>query len=219
MTIIPAILSDSTETIQSQLDRVQNETELTRVQVDIVDAEFSDETTVSPIDLLQFHNETIDIDIHLMTNDPINDVVECSQVPHIRGIIAQIEHMSSQHAFVEHVKSYNLRVGLSIDLTTPIEELDPQVLGSLDMIQVMDIQAGAQGRPFGGEKALKHIREIKQVLEEKGLEHIEVLADGGINTRTEIDVIDSGADALVVGSALWNATDLQEAIEKLQRTA
>ena len=45
-----------------------------------------------------------------MTNDPINDVIECSQVPGIHEVIAQIEHMSSQAAFVDHGAAFCLRV-------------------------------------------------------------------------------------------------------------
>src|SRR5260221_11264305 len=101
--IIPSILSDSLSDIAHKLDRLHRETKLTRVQIDITDPDFVHELTVSPIDLVNLTTHDFQIDIHLMTNDPINDVIECSGIPSIHEIIARIEHMSPEEAFVDHV--------------------------------------------------------------------------------------------------------------------
>jgi ribulose-phosphate 3-epimerase len=216
--IIPAILSDSIVIIQSQLNRVIDESSLKRVQVDIVDAEFADELTVSPIDLATLETGELGIDIHLMTNDPINDVVECSQVPGIQGIIAQIEHMSSIPAFIEHVKTNNLKVGLSLDLYTPVENIPLEHLKQLDYVQIMGIKAGAQGREFVGQVVLEKIAEIAALRDREGIKQLELIVDGAINPDTAKECIHQGARSLAVGTYLWNSSDLQVALDAFSAT-
>lgn len=218
MQIVPSILSDSTLVIQEQLDRIAAESQLHRVQIDIVDPDFADEITVSPIDLVDLNWHGFIVDIHLMTNDPINDVVECLQVPGVSCIIGQIERMPSQADFIEHVKSNNLKVGLSVDLSTSFESVEEAQVKNIDALQVMDIRAGAQGRDFGGELALTHIRQARELLQAAG-KPIELLVDGGINVETAKQCLAAGADTLIVGSLLWNSPKLVPAIAALQAIA
>lgn len=219
ITIIPSILSDSLEDIGSKLERIRKETHLTRVHIDITDPDYMHELTVSPIDLIELTTHGLSIDVHLMTNDPINDLIECSQVPGIHQVVAQIEHMSSQRAFVEHASSLGLRVGFSIDYTTPTESIEPEIISELASIQVMDVEAGAQGREFGGPAVLERIREVNTLLGDMKLPGVERVADGSINVQTLGACHKAGATTFVVGSYLWKSQDLAGAIAKLQSIA
>ncbi len=217
--IIPSILSDSLSDIAHKLDRLHKETKLTRVQIDISDPDFVHELTVSPIDLVDLAIHDFQIDIHLMTNDPINDVIECSQIPGIHEVIAQIEHMSSQGAFIDHVKSFDLKVGLSLDYTTPVESIDKALIHRLDTLQIVDVQEGAQGRAFGGTAVTQEIRDVRSLIEVAGQSKIECIADGAITEKTAGECLAAGADVLVVGSFLWTSDDLASAIAKLELLA
>lgn len=210
LTVIPALLSDSPTVIQSQLDRIARETTLKRVQVDIVDPNFADEITISPIDLLERNLHEFAIDIHLMTNDTITDVVECSQVKGVATIIAQIEHMVDQRAFLEHVHSYTVRAGLALDLNTPLEAIDAESWKHVDTLQIMGIQAGAQGRPFGGERVYKKVRTLRAMYPS-----LEVLVDGGVTPANVQTLHEAGASGVVVGSFLWESKDLSGAVAEL----
>lgn len=216
MNIIPAILSDSLSEVELQLHRIATETNLKRVQIDIVDGEFADNITVTPIDLISIDTKSISIDIHLMTNEPSNDVVECSQVPGISLIIGQVEHMGSQKDFIEHVKSFHLKAGLSLDRYTPIESLDIEQLKQLDCIQVMGIAAGEQGRAFGGEPIFQKIEKLSSLVTSLGLKS-EILVDGGIKPDTAKGCIRAGATGIVVGSYLWNSSNLQTELDQLSQ--
>jgi ribulose-phosphate 3-epimerase len=217
--IIPTILSDSLSDIQQKLDRLHAETKLTRVQIDITDPDFIHELTVSPIDLTELTTYDLQIDIHLMTNDPINDVIECSQVPGIHEVIAQIEHMSSEEAFIDHVKSFDLKVGLSLDYTTPVESIDRSLIHRVDTLQVVDVQEGAQGRSFGGAVVIQEIQDVRSLIDVAGQSKIECMVDGGITEETARECLAAGADVLVVGSFLWKSHDLASAIAKLSSLA
>jgi len=209
MLIIPALLSDQVPVLQSQLDRIQKESNLTRVQIDIVDPDFADNITISPIDITQLDLHAFQVDVHLMTNDPINDLVECSGVPGIHSVIAQVEHMGSQQAFLDQAKSYNLKAGLALDLTTPIEAIDEASWAQLSCIQVMGIKAGAQGQVFAPE-VLKKIRTLKATHS-----MLEIIVDGGVKPDVFASIKEAGASAAAVGSFLWESQNLAEAIAKL----
>lgn len=211
MIIVPSILTDSLDTLQKEID-LSASVGIPRVQVDIIDPLFADEVTITPVDLMEVDLKKLDIDIHLMTNDPINDVVECSQIPNIKTIIAQIERMSSQKAFVEHVKSFTIDAGLSVDLYTTLEELDPDVLLHTSIIQIMGNKAGKQGQKFAGDIILEKIRNLAAARTALRATFL-IAVDIGMTPENAKLVAEAGADMVTPGSYLWNAPDLKAAIE------
>lgn len=212
MIVVPSILSDSLDLIQSEVLKVATETSLRTVQIDIIDPDFAEEVTIHPIDLLDLDLQKLEIDIHLMTNDPINDVIECSQIPGIHSIIAQIERMPSQRAYVEHVKSLQMKAGLSIDLYTPVDEVDSNVIPTVEYIQVMGNKAGRQGQPFIGQVVLEKINELSIIRSEKKYK-FQIIVDIGMTPENAKACGKAGADIVTPGSFLWNATSLHDAIE------
>jgi ribulose-phosphate 3-epimerase len=211
MIIVPSILTDSLDTVQKQIDLTLS-VGLSRVQVDIIDPAFADEVTITPVDLMDVDLKKLDIDIHLMTNDPIGDVVECGQIPKIKTIIAQIERMSSQKAFVEHVKSFAVDAGLSVDLYTTLEELDPDVLLHTSIVQIMGNKAGKQGQKFAGDIILEKIRNIAAARTALGATFL-IAVDIGMTPENAKLATEAGADMVTPGSYLWNSSDLRLAIE------
>ena len=67
MQIHPAILTDSLATFAQQLDLVKQVPTIKVIQVDIVDAVFTDNITINPTDLVDFDFDDLAIDFHLMT--------------------------------------------------------------------------------------------------------------------------------------------------------
>lgn len=214
MIIIPSILTDSLEIVQEQVDKTIS-VGLQRVQVDIIDPDFADEITIHPIDLLELDLRGLEVDFHLMTNEPINDVVECSQIPGVKTIIAQIERMDNQTAFLEHVTSLSLSAGLSLDLYTSVEEIDEKLLPQLAIVQVMGNKAGKQGQPFVGEPALEKIRTLNILRNQRGYSY-QICVDIGMTPEQAKICSTAGANIVTPGSSLWNSSDLQSAVEAYQ---
>ncbi len=212
--IIPSILTDSVDVAQKQLATAKK-IGLTRVQIDIVDGQFADELTLYPIDIVELGQTDVQIDIHLMTNDPINDVVECAQIPGILTIIGQIEHMPSQKDFFEHVESFGIQSGLSLDYYTDIDALDTSILDSVSLVQVMANKAGRQGEEFGGQTVLEKIHRLHTLRREKKYS-FSLCVDIGMNPETVKQCEGVGADQFAVGSYLWNAQDPQSALDQLR---
>jgi ribulose-phosphate 3-epimerase len=213
MTIYPSILTDSLSTAQAQLERVAEFVDT--VQIDIVDGEFADNITFSPIDLLELQTLGVQFDIHLMTIDPINDVVECAELRNMRAILGQIERMSSQAAFLEHVKSLKVKAGLSLDLHTPISAIDEEALLQIDAVQLMSIQAGFQGQEFQ-QSVVEKMQELFE-LRRSTKATFEIIVDGGVRPQT-LPLIKT-ADSVTVGSFLWKSSNIKDALKELQNSA
>ncbi|HAV15085.1 MAG TPA: hypothetical protein DCX25_02035 [Candidatus Pacebacteria bacterium] len=211
MNIYPTILTDSLKLAQHQINLVAGEVSV--IQLDIMDGEFVDNITCTPVDAQTLDWKGLSIDVHLQTVDPINDVVECQELRGMRTVIAQVERMSSQAAFIEHVKSFGWRVGLSLDLYTPLVAVDTESWKNIDVLQIMTIHAGFQGEKFE-ESALEKIQHAKQKKIAESLS-FEISVDGGIRPETALLCKKAGAESLAVGSFLWKAQDIYEALHQL----
>ncbi len=196
------------------MDRVVRESKLSRVQVDIIDPLFADNLTIYPVDLIEVNLNGLTVDVHLMTNDPIDEVVECSHVPGIGTVIAQIERMESQNDFIHRVGEFGLKAGFSLDLHTPVDSIEENCFEKLAVVQVMGNKAGEQGEEFAGEKVLAKIRELKKIKDEQKLPFA-IAVDIGINPETAKLCREAGADELVTGSYLWDSANLSTAIAAL----
>lgn len=212
MTIYPSILTGSFEEYQRQLAAVLESGVIETVQIDIIDGNFADNLTLTPVDLLGFEYGELNLDLHLMTNEPLNFIFEMldfkDELP-IRGIIAQVERMSSLQAYIEEVKVQEWKVGLSLDLYTPVEAIDENLWPEIDIIQLMTIEAGFQGQKFQ-EKALEKIAEIKKLAKAD----IEIMVDGGVKKEILPLLRNSGVDGLTIGSGFWKAVDPVETMRE-----
>ncbi|MCG2691675.1 HisA/HisF-related TIM barrel protein, partial [Microgenomates group bacterium] len=120
---------------------------------------------------------------------------------------------SSQKEFVEEAKRLNLRAGLAVDLETELKELDWLTAKEADLILIMAVRAGKEGQKFNQE-SLSRVRELRK----KGFVK-EICVDGGVNEQTIEKCVKAGTDVLAVGSALWQAEDVEAEWKRLNQLA
>lgn len=207
--VIPAILTENARLAEELIARCDGI--VRRVQLDIIDGVFANNTTIKPQDLKKI-NVSLGYDFHLMVKDPIFWVEACRKAAGDR-IIAQIEMMESQEAFVKEVQSKDLRVGLALDLDTPVSELQLDVLRNVDVVLVMSVKAG-----FGGQKfdpiALGKISELNEIRLTERIP-FRICVDGGETEEVADDSFWTGADEIVVGQRLFKG-DLAANIKRFE---
>ena len=151
------------------------------------------------------------LDVHLMINDPIRYVEDFA----LNGadiISFHIEAESDVLETIDKIHSCGKKAGLAVKPGTPAVELVPY-LDKADMILVMTVEPGFGGQGFIPEM-LEKIRELKRLMEEKGIE-VPIEVDGGINESTAGQVKSAGASILVAGSYIFGASDMRAAVESL----
>lgn len=216
MKIIPAILTDSRAVATKQIELANSDDRIDLVQLDIIDGWYADNLTLTPADYADLEYGQLQLDFHLMTEEPLDYVFELLEhrenLP-IRSVIAQIEKMSSQITFVDQLKKTGWKVGLSLDLFTPIESIETSVMGELDFVQVMAIEAGFQGQAFVT-TIVDKIKELQGLRQKKSYQY-ELIVDGGIK-KEEVALLQSlEVESVTIGSGLWKSVDFSQAVDTL----
>jgi len=209
--IIPAIL---TSDIHELADLLEKADDAPRVQVDIIDGKYTDNTTITPEELKGLHPKPL-LDFHLMVVNPIDWIDRCLHAGADR-VIGQIEHMDSQLDFVEKLLSLNIKVGLAIDLDTNLEKLDQELLPKLSCILIMSVPAGFGGQRFNL-KALDKMQELKKIKEENNYDY-SICDDGGVTIHLIDDAHYVGADEVAIGRNIFDG-DVVENITRFQKAA
>jgi pentose-5-phosphate-3-epimerase len=175
---------------------ILRERQAKRVHIDIGDGLFSDLLTVAPADLQQFNLSDFEMDIHLMVDDPTEWIEESVALKPAR-LIAQIERMGSQVAFLQAVAAYGgVSGGLALKIETPIEELEREALSQCRVVLLLAIPVGTTGSPFDS-RVLFKIKELRAIYSGS------ILIDGGINKETYQQIKAAGADEAGANNAFW----------------
>ena len=192
--ITPIIMESDLGEVGRKLQILQ-EKKANRVHIDIGDGLFSDLLTIAPADLQQFNLSEMKMDIHLMVDDPTEWIEESVALKPVR-LIAQIERMGSQKLFLETVEGYGSEAGLALEIETPIEEIEAEVLVSCKTILLLAIPAGTTGSAFD-ERVINNIQDLRKVYMGN------ILIDGAMNKETYERVILAGATEAGANSSYW----------------
>ena len=210
--ITPSILTNDPQEFKEMINMVEEKTD--RVQIDVIDGVFVDNKTVDP-SILNVIETNLKIDFQLMTKEPIKWVEKCFRAQADR-IIGHIEMMSDQGEFIKKVQSLGCKVGLGVDIDTPIEQIDPVLFSDTDVILLMSYKAG-----FGGQKfdpsVIKKIEQLDSIRVRDDTP-FKIHVDGGINKDTIRDTAIAGADEVSVGRLLFGGK-IEDNISELVKSA
>ena len=187
--------------------------------IDVMDGKFVEKNTVEFMREYANsikHMSNIPIDVHLMVEDVKEFVDEYAGLePNI--ITFHIEAAKSKEEVMElisFIKSTGAKVGIAIKPNTKIEEVY-KFLPYIHMCLVMTVEPGLGGQKLIPE-TLDKVRALKEYIEKNNID-IDIEVDGGINSDTIEKAKDAGANIFVVGSAIVNKDDYEEAIEDLRK--
>lgn len=192
--ITPIIMESELEVVREKL-ALLNSQQQTRVHFDIGDGLFSDLLTIAPADLQQLDLSQMQIDFHLLVDDPVEWIEECVALTPAR-VIGQIEHMGKQSVFVEVVEGYKVEAGLALKIETPIVEIEEDVLQKIKTILLLEIPPGTTGSPFDM-RVLDKIKDLRKIFQGN------IIVDGGINPQTYKIAMEAGASEAGANSGWW----------------
>lgn len=207
MQIIPSILTGSSAEAYTLISKCEDVVD--RIHIDIIDGQFANNKTVYPemFEELQTH---LMIDYHLMTKEPINWLEKCL-LGQADRVIAQVERMSDQLAFVTKATELGMQVGLAIDLDTPVSAIDETILTDLDVVLVMSVKAGFGGQQFNP-SVLEKVKQLAEIAKSDPTP-FKICVDGGETLDTIDDTIEAGADEVSIGRRLFDG-DLKTNVDK-----
>jgi ribulose-phosphate 3-epimerase len=177
-----------------------------RIHVDVMDGRFVPNLTFGPLVVAAIKPLTQAagalLEAHLMVEEPESLIPMFAQAG-TELITVHVETCPHLNRTIQQIKELGLRAGVTLNPSTPLVALE-EVLSEIDLVLVMSVNPG-----FGGQTYLpnssKKITRLRQMLQERKLDHIDLEVDGGINPTTAAEAVAAGANVLVVGSCIFNS--------------
>lgn len=199
--ISPSLMCMNLMEIKQQLAVLNSRADF--LHVDIMDGHYVKNITLSPFFIEQIRPHTeLAIDVHLMVEQP-TDFIEAVANAGADYICPHAETIN-RDAFrvINQIRSLGKKVGIVLNPATPVSFIH-HYIHLLDKITVMTVDPGYAGQPFIPEMVQK-IVELKALKQAHGHRYL-IEIDGSCNQRTYGQLLNAGAEVLIVGtSGLFN---------------
>lgn len=151
------------------------------------------------------------LDVHLMIKDPQRYILTAKRSG---AAILNVHQEACLHLdrTIQEIIEAGMLPAVTLNPATPVEMLT-DIIDKVHMVLLMSVNPG-----FGGQKfidnTLDKVRRLRRLIEDRGSKAI-IEIDGGVNLQTGKQLAQAGADVLVAGSAIFNAEDPIQYIDRL----
>lgn len=184
------------------------------IHVDVMDGHFVPNITLGPLIVQAIRPYTkLPLDVHLMISKP-DEYIRAFAQAGADYISVHVEACTHLHRTVQLIKDQGVKAGVVLNPATPIATLE-HIAEDVDLVLQMTVNPGFGGQRFIS-SSLPKIAALRQMLDERGLGHVHIEVDGGVNEETAQLVKQAGANVLVAGNAVFAQTDRKEAISRIR---
>lgn len=186
--------------------------------IDVMDGKFVENNNV---DLMKdyavtlSHISNLGLDVHLMVEN-VDEMIDEFLVADPERITFHVEAIEDEERvknIISDLKDQGIKVGMSISPGTDIEKI-VKYMPYLHMVLVMTVVPGKGGQSLIPE-TLETLKALKQKAEELDLD-IDFEVDGGIKENNVAEVVNAGANIVVVGTALVYAENPKEFVSNIK---
>jgi len=212
--ISPSILSADFSKLGIEIQNLEK-ANADLIHIDVMDGHFVPNITIGPEVISKLRKYTIlPFDVHLMIS-PVDNFIKDFAEAGADIITIHPEATNDLVNSIKKIKSYNKKVGISLNPKTSVEKVLP-VLNLIDLVLVMSVNPG-----FGGQKFIKSTLEKVKILKKKiDLKKLktQIEIDGGINFENAKLAKKAGVNILVSGTTIFkeNGGNLKKNIQLLK---
>ena len=182
---------------------------------DIMDGMFVPNITFGPGLVEALRDETdLPFVVHLMIQEP-DRYIEKFAISGATYITIHAEATQHLHRTLQMIRTFDVCPGVALNPTTPLTFVD-YVLEFVDLVSIMGVNPGFAGQAFIP-SVMRKISALREMIDNRGLNGIEIEGDGGMRPDLVPDVVAAGADIVVGGQSIFvPGMDYAESIGRLR---
>jgi ribulose-phosphate 3-epimerase len=175
-----------------------------RIHIDVMDGHFVPNLSMGPQVVRSLRPLTdLPLEVHLMVEEPRRFVQPFLEAGADR-LIFHREVVEDVSELAGEIRTSGGSAGLALNPETPLETA-LEVLGGLDLLNVMTVNPGFGGQSFLPEM-LDKVTAAQDSVNEGGLE-VDIEVDGGVDPETGARARSAGANVFVAGNAIFGVGD------------
>jgi ribulose-phosphate 3-epimerase len=213
--IVPSILSADFARLGDEIAAVERGG-ARMLHVDIMDGHFVPNLTIGPPVVKSIRKVTrLTLDLHLMIADP-DKYAPLFIEAGADQVSVHYEAATHLDRTMRMIQSEGARAGVVLNPASPVSLLE-DILYVADYVLVMSVNPGFEGQQFIP-NALHKIRRLDQMRRERRL-GFAIEIDGGVSRENVAEIVQSGCDWLVAGSAVFHSADPAATVKEMQQIA
>ena len=211
--IAPSILSADFSRLGEEIKAV-GEAGADSIHIDVMDGRFVPNITIGPLVVEAVKRVTsLPLDVHLMIVEPEKYLADFAAAG-ANIITVHAETCPHLHRTLQQIRALKVKPSVVLNPSTPLSAIE-EVLTEVEQVLLMSVNPGFGGQSFIT-AAVEKVRKLRAMLDAKGLQHVDIEVDGGINADTARQVVAAGANVLVAGNAIFKAPNYRDAIAGLR---
>jgi len=182
------------------------------LHVDVMDGHFVPNITIGLPVVRSIRKVTdIAIDTHLMIDDPGRYAAQFAEAG-ADMVSVHIEADYHIHRTLCSIRDAGAKAGIAINPATSLVLLE-EALPYADFTLLMSVNPGFGGQSFIP-TSLQKLRKLRQMIDDKGLK-TKIEIDGGVDLENIASIVESGAEIIVAGSAVFGGGEPEMAVKHL----